>query len=103
MGGCEACGFGAPSLSLVGPSRWHSETMRGRPYNVVSVGNLCGIRETIRADPEFDFLAGEIGHDPDKRNYVVSNERIEATGFKPSMAYQGIEELRKAFGILRRN
>ena len=84
------------------------DAMRGRPYNVglsdanLSKWELC---ETIQKHiPEFNFMAGEIGHDPDKRNYIVSNERIEATGFKPSISLdEGIEELRKAFGILRRN
>jgi hypothetical protein len=49
-------------------------------------------------------MAGEIGQDPDKRNYIVSNERIEATGFKPSIGLDdGIKELKKAYEILRRN
>ena len=84
------------------------DTMRGRPYNVglsdanLSKWELCeAIRKHI---PEFYFVAAEIGQDPDKRNYIVSNERIEATGFKPSISLdEGIEELRKAYSILRRN
>ena len=32
--------------------------------------------------PEFYFVAAEVGEDPDKRNYIVSNARIEATGFR---------------------
>jgi len=43
--------------------------------------------------PEFTFMAAEVRHDPDKRTYIVSNERIEATGFKPSISLdEGIEE-----------
>jgi nucleoside-diphosphate-sugar epimerase len=84
------------------------DTMRGRPYNVglsdanLSKWELC---EAIqRHVPEFNFMAGEIGQDPDKRNYIVSNERIEATGFKPSIGLDdGIKELKKAYEILRRN
>jgi nucleoside-diphosphate-sugar epimerase len=82
--------------------------MRGRPYNVglsdanLSKWELC---EVIRKHiPEFNFMAGEVGQDPDKRNYIVSNARIEATGFKPSVSLDdGIEELKKAYEILRRN
>lgn len=54
--------------------------------------------------PDFHFVAVEIGEDPDKRNYIVSNQRIEATGFKPSVGLdQGIDELIKGYQIIRRN
>ena len=86
----------------------HYGTMKGRPYNVglsnanLSKWELC---ETIQKQvPEFQFVAAEIGEDPDKRNYVVSNARIEATGFAPSVALdRGIEELVKGYQVLRRN
>jgi hypothetical protein len=29
----------------------------------------------------FTFIEAEIGKDPDQRNYVVSNEKLEKTGF----------------------
>ena len=38
--------------------------------------------------PEFYFLAAEIGEDPDKRNYLVSNQRIEQTGFRRASGRQ---------------
>ncbi len=34
--------------------------------------------------PEFVFPESQIGEDPDKRNYIVSNTRIEGTGWKPA-------------------
>jgi nucleoside-diphosphate-sugar epimerase len=84
------------------------DTMRGRPYNVglsdanLSKWELC--EAIAKRIPEFSFMVGEIGHDPDKRNYIVSNERIEATGFKPSVSLdKGIEELKKTYEILRRS
>ena len=82
--------------------------MKGRPYNVglsdanLSKLELCqAIREQV---PDFWFHAAPIGEDPDKRNYVVSNQRIEATGFRPCVNLrQGIAELVKGYQMLRRN
>lgn len=84
------------------------ETMKGRPYNVglseanISKWDLC---EQIKCQvPDFYFVEAEIGEDPDKRNYVVSNERIEGTGFRTSVPLQsGITELIKGYQIVRRN
>jgi nucleoside-diphosphate-sugar epimerase len=86
----------------------HYEAMKGRPYNVglsdanLSKWELC---EAIRRHvPEFVFLLSEIGKDPDQRNYVVSNARIEATGFWPRTSLDdGITELLKGYQILRRS
>ena len=84
------------------------DAMKGRPYNVglsdanLSKWELC---ECIsRHVPEFFFTPGEMGQDPDKRNYIVSNRRIEATGFKPSLNLDvGIQELIRAYQVLRKN
>ena len=52
--------------------------------------------------PKFVFLEAPIGEDPDKRDYIVSNARIAATGFKPEWDLdRGIQELIKGFTILR--
>ena len=44
----------------------------------------------------------KIKKDPDQRNYIVSNEKIENTGFKPeySLSY-GIKELIKGYTMLK--
>lgn len=84
------------------------ETMKGRPYNAglsdanLSKWELC---EAIRKHvPELYFVAAEVGEDPDKRNYIVSNARIEATGFKASVSLdRGIGELVKGYQIIRRS
>ena len=84
------------------------DQMKGRPYNVglsdanLSKWELC---EAIKKHvPEFQFMISEIGEDPDKRNYIVSNARIEATGFKTAVSLDdGIRELVKAYQIVRRN
>ncbi|AWK90216.1 NAD-dependent epimerase/dehydratase family protein [Azospirillum thermophilum] len=81
-------------------------TMRDRPYNVglsdanLSKWELC---ERIRSHlPQFVFLEAPIGEDPDKRDYIVSNARIEATGYAPAHSLDdGIRELIKGYRMLR--
>ena len=54
--------------------------------------------------PDFDIVESEIGKDPDKRNYIVSNEKIEKTGYQPQASLQaGIAELIKGYQVIRRN
>lgn len=86
----------------------HFEAMKNEPYNVglsdanLSKRELC--EEIKKQIPEFHIVESEIGQDPDKRNYVVSNEKIEATGFKPDVSLQnGIAELIRGYQIIRRN
>lgn len=86
----------------------HFETMRDRPYNVglssanLSKWELC--EEIQKLVPNFYFVEAPIGKDPDQRNYIVSNARIEATGFMPRYSLQdGIAELLKAFQVMRLN
>ncbi len=82
------------------------DAMQGKPYNVglddanLSKLELCArIREHI---PGFVYLEAPIGKDPDQRNYIVSNARIAATGFKPAYSLDhGIRELMRAFTVLR--
>ncbi|BAI76809.1 NAD-dependent epimerase/dehydratase (plasmid) [Azospirillum sp. B510] len=82
------------------------ETMKDRPYNVglsdanLSKWQLCEkIREHL---PRFVFLEAPIGEDPDKRDYIVSNERIESTGYLPAHSLDdGILELIKGYRMLR--
>lgn len=82
------------------------ETMKGRPYNVgldeanLSKLELCAaIQKHL---PKFVYLEAPIGEDPDKRDYIVSNARIAATGFKTEWGLdRGIVELIKGYTILR--
>ena len=85
----------------------HFNTMKNEPYNVgLSTANLnkrelCEMIQKHISD--FVFLESEIGQDPDKRNYIVSNEKIEKTGFQPEVSLdEGIRELIKGYQILRR-
>jgi nucleoside-diphosphate-sugar epimerase len=82
------------------------ESMKGQAYNVglsdanLSKLELCAqIRKHV---PHFVFLEAPIGEDPDKRDYIVSNAKIEATGFLPRHSLgTGIQELIKGYTILR--
>ncbi|MDO8602195.1 MAG: NAD(P)-dependent oxidoreductase [bacterium] len=84
------------------------ETMKNQTYNVglseanLSKAELCA--EIKKQLPKFVFIESPIGEDPDKRNYVVSNEKIEKTGFKPQVSIQDvITELIKGYQIVKRN
>ena len=82
--------------------------MVGEPYNVgLSEANLSKqeLCEAIqRQVPDFRFVTSEIGKDPDQRNYIVSNAKIEASGFQTHVGLDaGIQELVKGFQIVRRN
>ena len=46
---------------------------------------------------------GEVGSDPDKRNYIVSNERLREAGFVAKRSLdEGIKELIKGYRMLGR-
>jgi len=66
----------------------------------VSKKELCqAIQKRL---PEFVFLEAPVGKDPDQRNYIVSNAKIEGTGFKPMYSLDfGIQELIKGYGMIR--
>jgi nucleoside-diphosphate-sugar epimerase len=82
------------------------ERMKNQIYNVglsdanVSKKELC---EHIQKQvPDFVFIEAPVGKDPDQRNYIVSNAKIEATGYKPSVSLdQGIGELIKGYTMIR--
>ena len=84
------------------------ETMKGGPYNVgLSDANLSKLElcERIKKHlPRFTFLEAPVGQDVDKRDYIVSNEKIEKTGWRPAHSLDdGIQELIKAYRIIRPN
>jgi nucleoside-diphosphate-sugar epimerase len=82
------------------------DAMKGNIYNVglsdanVSKKELC---ETIQKQiPEFTFIDAPVGKDPDQRNYVVSNDKIEATGFKTAHSLDaGITDLIKGYTMIK--
>jgi len=82
------------------------DKMRAQIYNVglseanVSKWELC---ERIKKHiPTFTFLEAPLGKDPDQRNYIVSNEKLESTGYKTAFSLDhGIEELIKGFTMIK--
>jgi nucleoside-diphosphate-sugar epimerase len=82
------------------------DAMKCEIYNVglstanVSKMELCiAIQKQI---PQFTFVEAPVGSDPDQRNYIVSNEKIEATGYLPTMSLNaGIAELIKGYTMIR--
>ena len=84
------------------------EKMKGQPYNVgLSDANLSKLelcQEIKKQIPDFTIMEAPVGKDPDQRNYIVSNAKIEATGYRPQVSIQrAIAELIQGFQIIRRN
>ena len=82
--------------------------MCGQVYNVgLSDANLSKLELAQRIKlqvPQFTILDAPIGSDLDKRDYIVSNEKIEATGYKPIYSLDvGVGELIKGYRMLRNN
>lgn len=85
----------------------HPEGMIGRPFNVgLDAANLSKeelalkIKEHI---PKFYLHFSEVGSDPDKRNYVVSNQRLAEAGFTAKRSLdEGIRELIKGYRLIGR-
>jgi len=83
----------------------HAEEMTGRAYNVgLDAANLSKEELALRIQqhvPKFCVQFSEVGSDPDKRNYVVSNERLRDAGFEAKRSLDdGILELLKGYRLL---
>lgn len=82
------------------------DKMKGQIYNVglsdanVSKKELCErIQQQVQ---DFVFLDAPVGKDPDQRNYIVSNAKIEATGFQPIHSLDlGISDLIKGYAMIK--
>ncbi|TSC72516.1 MAG: NAD-dependent epimerase/dehydratase [Parcubacteria group bacterium Gr01-1014_70] len=84
------------------------EKMKGQAYNVglsdanFSKRELCA--EIQKQLPKFYFVEAALHEDPDKRNYIVSNEKIERTGFRTEVSLtEGVTELIKGYHIIKRS
>ena len=85
----------------------NAKKMAGRPYNAgLDTANLSKealalkIKEYV---PNFYIHFGQIGTDPDKRNYIVSNQRLREAGFEAKRSLDsGIQELMKGYRIMGR-
>jgi nucleoside-diphosphate-sugar epimerase len=85
----------------------HADGMLGRPYNVgLDDANLSKeqlARRIQKHVPDFVVHCSEIGKDPDKRNYIVSNQRLREAGFEARRSLDdGIRELLKGYRMMAR-
>lgn len=82
------------------------DLMKNNIFNVglseanVSKMELCdAIKKEI---PDFTYPEAALGKDPDQRNYIVSNDKIEKTGFKTQYSLQkGIQDLIKGYSMVK--
>jgi nucleoside-diphosphate-sugar epimerase len=81
--------------------------LKGEAYNVglsdanLSKMDLC--RRIQKQLPDFVIKEAAVGKDPDKRDYIVSNDKIESAGFKPRYSLDdGIRELIKGYKMMPR-
>ncbi len=82
-------------LAIESPEKFNGEIFNvGLSEANISKLDLC--ERIKRIIPSFTYVESQIGSDPDKRNYVVSNEKIEKAGFKTQIGLDdGIRELIK--------
>lgn len=86
----------------------HFEQMKGQAFNVglsdanLSKRELCErIQKYI---PHLYVHSASIGEDPDKRDYIVSNAKLEALGWRPTRTLDdGIQEIITAYPMLKAN
>jgi nucleoside-diphosphate-sugar epimerase len=81
--------------------------MTGKPYNLgLDAANLSKEELALKVKeyvPNFYIHFAAIGEDPDKRNYIVSNERLRRAGFEAKRSLDGgIQELLKGYRMMGR-
>jgi nucleoside-diphosphate-sugar epimerase len=86
----------------------NATAMVGRPYNVgLESANLSKAELAAKVKeyvPNFYIHYSELGSDPDKRNYIVSNQRLREAGFEAKRTLDiGIPELIKGYRLFGRS
>jgi nucleoside-diphosphate-sugar epimerase len=86
----------------------HFDSMKGRPYNVgLDEANYSKEELAFKVKeyvPDFYIHFAEFGCDPDKRDYIVSNQRLREAGFEARRSLDdGICELLKGYRMLGRS
>jgi len=80
--------------------------MQGKAYNLgLSTANLSKLElcaEIKKHVPGFVYWEAPIGEDQDKRNYIVSNAKLERTGWRARWSLsEGLKELIRGYKMLR--
>jgi len=86
----------------------NSSRMTGRPYNAgLDAANLSKEELALKVKEyvaNFYIHFSEVGSDPDKRNYIVSNQRLREAGFEAKRSLEeGIQELLKGYRMMGRS
>lgn len=86
----------------------NKEQMRGNVYNLgLSSANLTKLQlcnEIKEFYPNLTIIEAEIGEDPDKRDYLVSNDKLEKTGWMPDYSIKdGVRELQQYYNTFKPN
>lgn len=86
----------------------NAQEMQGRAYNAgLDDANLSKeelAKKITDYVPDFYIHFAEIGNDPDKRNYIVSNQRLREAGFEARRSLDdGIKELIKGYRMMGRS
>jgi len=86
----------------------NADAMTGWAYNLgLDSANLSKEALALKIQeyvPSFYLHFSEIGSDPDKRNYIVSNQRLQEAGFEAFRTLDdGIEELLKGYRMMGRS
>lgn len=82
-----------------------AEDMRGNAFNCGASSEMMTKRElcekVARHAPGFEWHESATGFDPDRRDYIVSNEKLEATGWRPKHTLDdGIRELLRGYAMM---
>src|SRR5207302_9676886 len=85
----------------------NADKMAGRVYSVgLDEANLSKEELALKVKdhvPNFYIHFAAIGSDPDKRNYIVSNQRLREAGFEAHRSLDdGIQELLKGYRMMGR-
>lgn len=83
----------------------HFDEVKGQAYNVgLNNANLTKLELALKIKgyvPKLYIHEAEVGSDPDKRDYLVSNEKINRKGFAAKRTLdQGVQELLKTFRLI---
>jgi nucleoside-diphosphate-sugar epimerase len=86
----------------------NGKRMEGKPYNAgLDAANLSKEELALKIKqyaPNFYIHFAQVGTDPDKRNYIVSNQRLREAGFEAKRSLDdGITELLKGYRMMGRS
>lgn len=86
----------------------NAKRMEGKPYNAgLDAANLSKEELALKIKeyvPNFYVHFADVGSDPDKRNYIVSNQRLREAGFEAKRSIEeGIQELLKGYRMMGRS